>query len=89
MSKHITRRKMLRNSVAAGAGLWLGGRYFHAGAASPNDKLNIAVVGIGGQGRANLNNVANLKQNIVALCDVDDKKAGDAYKRFPWAKKSR
>src|SRR3984893_14460459 len=33
----------------------------------PGDKLNIAAVGVGGIGRANL--VALATQNIVALCD--------------------
>ena len=35
----------------------------------PSDMLNIAGVGVGGMGRANLINLAS--QNIVALCDVD------------------
>jgi hypothetical protein len=39
-------------------------------AEGPSDKLNIAVVGIGGQGAANLGGVKS--QNIVALCDVDE-----------------
>ncbi len=52
---------------------------------SPNEKLNIACIGIGGQGKSNLNSVSS--QNIVALCDVDDERAGDAYDRFPRAEK--
>ena len=54
---------------------------------SASDKLNVAVIGLGGQGKSNLNGVAKLGENIVALCDVDDKRAGDAYERFPKAKK--
>jgi len=52
--------------------------------ASPNNKLNVAVIGVSGRGRANLGGVRN--ENIVALCDVDSKKLAGAAKRFPKAK---
>jgi len=39
------------------------------GFTAPSDLLNIAGVGVGGMGRANLINLAS--QNIVAVCDVD------------------
>ncbi|MCK4879583.1 MAG: Gfo/Idh/MocA family oxidoreductase, partial [Bacteroidales bacterium] len=51
---------------------------------APSDKLNIAAVGIGGMGRANLNNIKD--QNIVALCDVDYKYAANTFKKYPDAK---
>jgi predicted dehydrogenase len=55
--------------------------------ASANGKLNIAVVGCGGQGAENLARVA--AENIVALCDVDENRAAEAFKRFPAAKRFR
>jgi predicted dehydrogenase len=36
---------------------------------APSNKLNLAGIGIGGMGKANLNNCSG--ENIVALCDVD------------------
>jgi predicted dehydrogenase len=51
---------------------------------APSDKLNIAGVGIGGKGYSDLESVAS--ENIVALCDVDLRKGGRAFKRFPQAK---
>src|SRR5688572_11860429 len=36
---------------------------------SANDRVNIATVGVGGMGRANLQALSS--QNLVALCDVD------------------
>lgn len=78
------RREFLKTSAALGAGVWLGASR-SARAASTADKLNLAVIGVGGRGRANLNAVA--RQNIVALCDVDDQRAGDAFEKFPKAKK--
>ncbi len=40
------------------------------GFTAPSDRLNIAAVGVGGRGRANIRAVAG--ENIYALCDVDD-----------------
>jgi predicted dehydrogenase len=54
-------------------------------AEGPADRLNIAVVGLGGQGAANLGGVKS--QNIVALCDVDDVRAGKAFEQYPGATK--
>ena len=50
------------------------------GFTAPSDKLNIAGVGVGGIGRANL--VALATQNIVALCDVDWDYAGKAFEHL-------
>jgi predicted dehydrogenase len=47
---------------------------------APSDLLNIAVVGVGGQGRSNLVNLAS--QNVVALCDVDWDYADKALNRL-------
>ena len=55
--------------------------------ARPNDRLNLAIIGCGGQGAENLGKVAG--ENIVALCDVDEKRAADAFKRYPKAKRFR
>lgn len=52
---------------------------------SPNEKLNIAAVGIGGMGNANLKNIEN-HENIVALCDVDWKYTKRVFDRHPRAK---
>ena len=54
------------------------------GAESANEKLNIASIGIAGQGASNLNNLSS--QNIVALCDVDWRHAAGSFKKFPKAK---
>lgn len=85
-SHNIHRRRFLQYGVAATSGLWIATGVAGAQNASPNDKLNVAVIGIGGQGRSNLNGVGR-SENIVALCDVDDERAGDAYEKYPKAKK--
>ena len=50
-----------------------------------NSKLNIAIIGVGGRGAANLRAVAG--ENIAALCDVDQKRASAAFAKFPRARK--
>ena len=55
---------------------------------APSDKLNIAVIGIGGMGNSNLKHVSPT-ENIVALCDVDDVLAAPVYKKYPNAKTYR
>jgi predicted dehydrogenase len=86
MRQVLNRRDMLKAGTALGAGLYLGGSLESARAQdSPNEKLNVALIGIGGQGGSNLNGVKG--ENIVALCDVDDTRAGKAFERFPKAAK--
>ncbi len=51
------------------------------GHTSANDKVNIAGIGVGGMGFANLKNLES--QNIVALCDVDHQYAANAFDRYP------
>lgn len=85
---HISRRSFLQKGTAAVAALTivpssiLGKSH---GYTAPSDKLNIAGVGIGGMGFANLKNMAD--ENIVALCDVDWKYAKKVFDHFPDAKK--
>jgi predicted dehydrogenase len=50
----------------------------------PSEKLNVAGVGVGGMGAANLANLQD--ENIVALCDVDPTFAANTIRRYPKAK---
>ncbi len=84
--KTINRRHFLASAGTAAAFTIvprhvLGG----AGYVSPSEKLNIACIGVGGRGGAQVNGCS--KENLVALVDVDDARAGDNFNRFPAAKK--
>ena len=57
-----------------------------AGYKSPNEKLNFAAIGSGGQGASNISAAAPT-ENIVALCDVDDRRAANTFTRFEKATK--
>ncbi len=88
MSSKISRRRFLETGAIAAAGLTVVpssvlGRSM--GYTAPSDKLNIAGVGIGGMGFANLKNLES--QNIVGLCDVDWKYSQRVFDYFPKAKK--
>jgi len=50
---------------------------------SANEKLNIAAIGSGGKGAADISSVS--RENIVALCDVDDERAAETYEKYPKA----
>ena len=56
------------------------------GNVSPSDRLNVAVVGVGGVGITNIQHICDT-ENIVALCDVDWKYARPVLNCFPRAKK--
>ena len=45
-----------------------------------NEKINIAAIGAGGKGAVDIGYCAG--ENVVALCDVDQSRAGVSYKRF-------
>lgn len=86
MSDQLTRRDLLCRTALAGAGFWtLAGSQAIAQSKSANEKLNIAAIGIGGRGAADVNGVAH--ENIIALCDVDDQRAAKTFERFPNAKR--
>src|SRR5512136_301450 len=84
----ISRRSFLASTAAVTAFAVvprhvLGG----SGQGSPNEKLNIAGIGVGGQGGHDL---AEMKsENIVALCDVDWAYAAHTFNAYPNAKKYR
>ncbi len=55
------------------------------GLTPPSQKLNIAGIGIGGQGGGVLSDMKS--ENIVALCDVDWAKAAGTFNAFPRAER--
>ncbi len=75
-----TRRDFLKTTGAVAGGYWLGTSIDDVSARSANEKLNIACIGVGGRGSANVGGVSS--QNIVAMCDVDESKAGKRFQEF-------
>jgi predicted dehydrogenase len=77
----LPRREFLRGAAIAAAGLTIVPRHVLGGTGytAPSDTVNVAAVGVGGQGRSNLINLAS--QNIVAVCDVDFGYVDKGFKR--------
>jgi len=84
----ISRRSFLRRAAAATFAFQIVPRsVLGRGVIPPSEKLNVAGIGIGGQGGGVLRDPAISSQNIVALCDVDWKYAERTAKTFPNAEK--
>lgn len=86
MPKRLHRRQFLHTAAAGLTGLGVGALAAQEPKAGANDKLHVGVIGVAGQGAYNLGGVAGAGANIVALCDVDEKRAGKAREQFPQAK---
>jgi len=87
MNHRTSRRQFLKNGAFAGIGCWIVARGAPAQSRSPNEKLNIGIVGAGGRGASNTGGVQS--ENIVALCDVNLRNLDQAAARFPKATKYR
>jgi predicted dehydrogenase len=91
----ISRRKLLSGAAAAGGLSLFPSWSFASKSISPNDKANVAFIGIGSYGSVNLAQLAS--QNIVAVCDVDWRSrsqipgngaiASEVAPRYPQAKR--
>lgn len=87
-SEIISRRAFIKGAAAAAAFTIvprhvLGGTGFKP----PSEKLNIACIGVGNMGGYDVKNVAS--ENIVALCDVDERQAAQTYPKYPNVPKYR
>jgi predicted dehydrogenase len=81
-NSELTRRNFLRGTAISATAFMVvpGGVLGLNGATSANGKLNIAGIGIGGQGGSDLSNMES--ENIMALCDVDKNYAGHIFKKY-------
>ena len=90
MSNNFSRRHFFFGSLLAGA-VPTGGfgsklSLKAVGYKSPNEKLNIASIGAGGKAASDIT-ACSETENIVALCDVDEKNAKRMFEKFDKAPK--
>jgi predicted dehydrogenase len=85
--RSLSRREFLgRTTLAAAAITYIPGHVLGLNGALPaSERVNIAGIGIGGQGASDLDNMKH--HNIVALCDVDWGYADHVFKTYPKAEK--
>jgi predicted dehydrogenase len=81
--RRLTRRRFLHETAGLAASAVAAPLLAADKPKAPSERLNLAVVGVSGRGADNLAGVGG--ENIVALCDVDADRAGDARKQFPKA----
>lgn len=80
----MNRRDFIKSTTVAGFGALILPSGTFAGPKSPSNKLNIALIGTWGRGRAHFSSIG--KENVVALCDVDESHLAFGAKQFPDAK---
>lgn len=89
MSHRATRRKFLQCAAAAGVGYWVTGRATWAdelALKSPNERINIASIGIGGKGDGDSDQAAK-HGNLVAICDIDEQRLAKKGQKYPRAQR--
>jgi predicted dehydrogenase len=81
-STPLSRRAFLRRSaLAASAVAFPAVLRGQDAAAGTSDRLNVAVIGVGGRGRALVEGLR--AEHFVAFCDVDDARAARTFEEFP------
>jgi len=81
MRGEISRRDFVREA-ALGIGVLILANSRSARAFAANNKLNVALIGVGGRGKWFVDEIPK-QANVVALCDVNESKATAAYREHP------
>jgi predicted dehydrogenase len=84
MSRTLSRREFLHTSALAAVVVSLAGCQTAPRKLSANEKLNIGIIGTSNRARANISGVE--RENIIALCDIDDDFLAEIRAKFPRAK---
>lgn len=85
----MNRRLFLQRAALGAAALPLAHRALADPTPGPaaSNKINVAGIGIGGQGGADIDAVAGEGANIVALCDVDSDRAAKKFEQYAKARR--
>jgi hypothetical protein len=88
-SRRLSRRSFLQLASSGSAAFCILKSARSVTSAQANDKLNIALIGVGGRGNWFASHIPRLGQNIVALSEVNESKNPDIYQQLPNARKFR
>ena len=86
MAAKTTRRQFVQTTAAVGIGYWVAGGVRAQESKSPNEKVAVACIGVGGKGRSDAADAGRYGQ-VVTICDIDEKNLGSAAQGFEGAKK--
>jgi hypothetical protein len=89
MNTRISRRRFVSGLAAGGAGLLVLRNSASARSYQANEKLNIALVGLGARGKHFVTAIPRINENLVVLCDVNQKQIDLAAKVHPKASQFR
>ena len=81
MKRKLTRRSFLSRVGLAAAGPLILRDSRSVFATPANDRVNVALVGVGGRGTWFVDTIPRM-ENVVAICDVNGQKIAEAYKRW-------
>ena len=87
MAGQLNRRVFVKRAALAAGGCWILGDSRSVRAYAANEKLNLAVVGVGRRGSGLTRAIRRVGQNVTALCDVDLRRAEpwrDEAPGVPW-----
>ena len=87
MSTRINRREFCKSTALPFLGVLILNNSRSARTYAANEKLNVALVGVGGRGTWFVETIPKLSTNIVAMCDVNERKAELSFKEIPAARK--
>ena len=79
---NLSRRRFLQSTAVVGTGALFIPNFISC---APSTKLRFAVIGVGGRGEASWSRIP--EDQLVAMCDVDDRMSQDGFKARPNAKK--
>ncbi len=85
MSFRSNRRQFLQTTAAAGIGFWVAGGVQAKESRSPNERVAIAAIGVGGKGSSDTSDAFD-NGDLIAICDVDENTLKAGKKRYPKTK---
>ena len=77
----VSRRRFLQSAVAGGAGLLVLRSAAPVRGSQANEKLNLALIGVGGRGEWFVDTIPRM-ENVVAICDVNQQKIDKTFQRW-------
>jgi predicted dehydrogenase len=84
-----SRRTFLASASGIAAGITIVPRHVLGGGGylAPSERINLAGIGCGGMGGGDISVHAKNGANVIALCDVDEQRAGGLLRAFPEARR--
>ena len=81
MKRRLSRRRFLSRAGLGAAGLLILRDSRSVRGVPANERMNVALVGVGGRGRWFVDPIARM-ENIVAICDVNEQRIPETYERW-------